>query len=66
MARQKTLMHSPNQLYAGISLLKIIAATPTYSGHQKKVFLLPLYHISLTKADKNCGHLDGVRGGMHR
>lgn len=50
-------MHSPNQLYAAIPLLKIITAISAYSGHQKKTFLLPLYHISLTKVDKNCDHL---------
>lgn len=39
-------MHSPNHLYADISLLKIITAIPSYLEHQKKMVLLPLYDIS--------------------
>lgn len=52
-------MNFPNQLSVGISFLKIITAIPAYSEYQK-MFLLPLYHISFTKVDKNCDHLNGV------
>lgn len=59
MARKKSLMHSPNQLFASISLLEIITAIPAYSTHQKTV-LLPLHDISFHKVDKSWDHLNGV------
>lgn len=51
MAREKSLLHSPNQTYAAITLLVITTAIPAYSGQQKKNFLLLLNH-------KNCNHLN--------
>lgn len=60
MAREKSLLLSPNQTYAAISLLVIITAIPDYSG-QPKNFLLLLYHISSDKAGKSCNHLNRAR-----